>query len=39
MGGLDGQAAGEAMTIAADPALFRALHDLLAALGAGRSPA
>ncbi|HEY2315514.1 MAG TPA: inositol monophosphatase family protein [Streptosporangiaceae bacterium] len=39
MGGLDGQAAGEAMTIAADPALFGALHDLLASLGAGRSPA
>ena len=36
MGGLDGQAAGEAMTIAADPALFRALHDLLAGLDAGR---
>lgn len=39
MGGLDGQAAGEAMTIAADPALFRVLHDLIAALDAGRSPA
>jgi myo-inositol-1(or 4)-monophosphatase len=38
MGGLGGQPAGEAMTIAADAALFRALHDLLAGLDAGRLP-
>jgi myo-inositol-1(or 4)-monophosphatase len=38
MGGLNGQAAGEAMTIAADPGLFRVLHDLLAGLNAGRLP-
>jgi myo-inositol-1(or 4)-monophosphatase len=39
MAGLGGRPAGEAMTIAADPALFRALHDVLAALDAGRLPA
>jgi myo-inositol-1(or 4)-monophosphatase len=39
MGGLAGLPAGEAMTIAADPGLFRALHDVLAALDAGRMPA
>jgi len=39
MGGLNGQAAGEAMTIAAAPALFRELHDLLVALEADRMPA
>jgi myo-inositol-1(or 4)-monophosphatase len=38
-GGLAGVAAGEAMTIAADPELFRALHDVLAAVDAGRTPA
>ena len=38
-GGLAGLPAGEAMTIAADPALFRALHDVLAAVDAGRTPA
>jgi myo-inositol-1(or 4)-monophosphatase len=38
MGGIHGQPAGESMTIAADPVLFRALHDLLAGLGAGRPP-
>lgn len=38
MGGLNGQPAGEAMTLAADPALFTALHDLLASLDAGRLP-
>jgi myo-inositol-1(or 4)-monophosphatase len=38
MGGLGGRPAGEAMTIAADPALFRAMHDLLASLDAGRLP-
>jgi myo-inositol-1(or 4)-monophosphatase len=38
VGGLDGQPAGEAMTIAASPELFHELHDLLAALGAGRLP-
>jgi len=31
MGGINGEPPGEAMTIAAHPALFRALHDLLAA--------
>jgi fructose-1,6-bisphosphatase/inositol monophosphatase family enzyme len=36
MGGLSGQPPGEAMTIAADPALFRELHDLLAAQDTGR---
>jgi myo-inositol-1(or 4)-monophosphatase len=34
--GLHGEPAGEAMTIAAGPALFAALHDLLASLDAGR---
>jgi myo-inositol-1(or 4)-monophosphatase len=38
MGGLGGRPAGEAMTIAAEPALFRAMHDLLASLDAGRLP-
>ncbi len=38
MGGINGQPAGESMTIAADPALFRALHDLLAGLDADRPP-
>jgi myo-inositol-1(or 4)-monophosphatase len=38
MGGIGGRPAGEAMTIAADPALFRAMHDLLASLDAGRLP-
>jgi myo-inositol-1(or 4)-monophosphatase len=38
-GGLAGQPAGEAMTIVADPELFVALHDVLAALDAGRMPA
>jgi len=42
-GGLRGEAAGAAMTIAASPALFTALHDLLAGLdepeaGPGSSP-
>jgi myo-inositol-1(or 4)-monophosphatase len=37
-GGLAGLPAGEAMTIAADPGLFRALHDVLAAVDAGRTP-
>jgi myo-inositol-1(or 4)-monophosphatase len=36
--GLKGQPAGEAMTIAASPALFHDLHDLLSALDAGRLP-
>jgi myo-inositol-1(or 4)-monophosphatase len=36
MGGLNGQPPGEAMTIAAHPALFHELHDLLAALDADR---
>jgi myo-inositol-1(or 4)-monophosphatase len=36
--GLKGQPAGEAMTIAASPELFHDLHDLLAALDAGRLP-
>jgi myo-inositol-1(or 4)-monophosphatase len=36
MAGLNGQAASEAMTIAAEPALFAQLHDLLALLDAGR---
>jgi myo-inositol-1(or 4)-monophosphatase len=35
MGGLNGAPAGEAMTIAAHPALFGPLHDLLAAMQAG----
>jgi len=39
MGGLNGQAAGEAMTIAAAPTLFRELHDLLVTLDADRLPA
>src|SRR5215469_1695097 len=34
MGGLNGRPAGEAMTIAASPALFHELHDLLVALDA-----
>jgi myo-inositol-1(or 4)-monophosphatase len=38
-GGLRGQPAGEAMTLAADPALFAELHDLLAGLDADRLPA
>jgi myo-inositol-1(or 4)-monophosphatase len=38
MGGLRGQPAGEAMTMAADAALFGALHDVLAGLDAGRLP-
>jgi myo-inositol-1(or 4)-monophosphatase len=38
MGGINGQPAGGAMTIAADPALFSELHDLLASLDAGRLP-
>ncbi len=38
-GGLAGLPAGEAMTIAANPELFRALHDVLAAVDAGRPPA
>jgi myo-inositol-1(or 4)-monophosphatase len=38
MGGLNGQPAGEAMTIAAHPALFHELHDLLVALDADRLP-
>ncbi len=38
MGGIDGQPAGEAMTIAADPALFSALQQLLSSLDAGRLP-
>jgi fructose-1,6-bisphosphatase/inositol monophosphatase family enzyme len=38
MGGLNGEPAGEAMTIAAHPPLFGALHDLLATLDAGRWP-
>jgi myo-inositol-1(or 4)-monophosphatase len=36
LGGLNGLPPGEAMTIAANPALFGPLHDLLAALDAGR---
>jgi len=36
MGGLDGQPAGEAMTIAADPVLFSSLNELLSGLDAGR---
>lgn len=38
MGGIGGQPAGAAMTIAADPTLFNALHDVLASLEAGRLP-
>jgi myo-inositol-1(or 4)-monophosphatase len=38
MGGLNGQPPGEAMTIAAHPALFHELHDLLSALDADRPP-
>jgi len=38
VGGLNGQPADGAMTIAADPGLFRALHDLLAALTPGPGP-
>ena len=38
MGGLDGQPAGEAMTIAADAALFSPLRELLSSLDAGRLP-
>jgi myo-inositol-1(or 4)-monophosphatase len=38
MGGLDGQPAGEAMTIAADAALFSSLRELLSSLDAGRLP-
>jgi myo-inositol-1(or 4)-monophosphatase len=38
MGGLNGQPAGEAMTIAAEAPLFRSLHDLLSSLDAGRLP-
>ncbi len=38
MGGLDGQPAGEAMTIVADATLFSSLHDLLSSLDAGRLP-
>ena len=38
MGGLAGEPPGEAMTIAAHPALFGELHDLLAGLDAGRMP-
>jgi myo-inositol-1(or 4)-monophosphatase len=38
MGGLAGRPAGEALTIAAEPALFRALHDMLAGLDADRPP-
>lgn len=38
VGGLNGQPPGEAMTIAANPALFDDLHDLLAALDADRPP-
>jgi myo-inositol-1(or 4)-monophosphatase len=38
MGGLDGQPAGEAMTIAADATLFASLHELLSSLDAGRLP-
>jgi myo-inositol-1(or 4)-monophosphatase len=38
LGGLNGKPPGEAMTIAAGPALFRALHDVLSALDAGRLP-
>jgi myo-inositol-1(or 4)-monophosphatase len=36
MGGMGGEPPGEAMTIAAHPALFRELHELLAVLDAGR---
>ncbi len=39
MGGLGGRTAGEAMTVAAAPELFRALHDMLAGLDADRGPA
>lgn len=38
VGGINGRRAGEAMTIAASPMLFRELHDLLAALDADRMP-
>jgi len=38
-GGLRGDEAGEAMTLAADPALFAELRDLLASLDADRPPA
>jgi myo-inositol-1(or 4)-monophosphatase len=38
-GGLRGDEAGEAMTLAADPALFGELRDLLASLDADRLPA
>jgi myo-inositol-1(or 4)-monophosphatase len=38
VGGLNGKPAGEALTIAASPALFQELHDLLAALDADRLP-
>ena len=38
MSGLDGQPAGEEMTLVADAALFSALHDLLSSLDAGRLP-
>ncbi len=38
MGGISGRPAGEAMTIAAEPELFRALHNLLAGLNADRQP-
>jgi myo-inositol-1(or 4)-monophosphatase len=38
-GGLRGDEAGEAMTLAADPALFAELRDLLASLDADRLPA
>ena len=38
VGGLNGNPAGEAMTIAASPALFHELHDLLMALHADRPP-
>jgi myo-inositol-1(or 4)-monophosphatase len=39
VGGLHGAKASPAMTIAANPALFGELHDLLAGLGAGGPPA
>jgi myo-inositol-1(or 4)-monophosphatase len=38
VGGLNGRPPGEALTIAANPALFRELHDLLAALDSDRLP-
>jgi myo-inositol-1(or 4)-monophosphatase len=38
VGGLHGRPPGEALTIAASPVLFHELHDLLAALDAGRLP-